>query len=985
MSKTNCSNSKCNIGGSGDIELATLPTSMHSSNCRIGLDKKTGRVKWCPDCQSIKYLLVLPIILLPVIVVFILMMQISSTFTGRIEIHPATERIKVPLDEEPYHRLVRRDVYSFSRENCEIIHHLTDESLKMHEKQLFRDVRTSFIPAGICLHHSFSNDSDDIENHISGYLKANDVDGNRIVNDDEHSNQISVDQLQNYIGDLNLIGRRHRRNIDDLVNDEKQNDSQSTNNDLEEDDGSDEKPIEIPPILKTFWKGGKTPEQIRNSQVEIIKQYMDTSVKPCDDFYQYACGNWDKLNPIPKDKAAYDTFEMLREILDIELNHLLGDSSLPCDSNNLTECIEQSETVKSSNNTSKTEDKKKSSATAEQKAKFLYQSCMNSDLLVKRGLEPLNELLDSLGGWPVLERNWNETAFDWLDLAAKLRLYNNDVFLMQWVGPDIKNSQENVIQFDQTSLGLPTRDYFVQASNLVYLEAYQEFAKQIMFLCGASKNESSVTAEEIVKFEIELALIMASPEDRMNVTQLYRRMTVESLYENVPDIDWQRYLEVVLQEEIDRNETVVMFALDFMKDLIHLLNHTHPKTIANYMLWKFVRHRINSLDDRFQEAKQQFYNILIGREKSPPRWKTCVNQVNSNMGMAVGAIFVRKYFDENSKQDTLAMTHELQESFREILDETTWLDNETKSLAESKVNRMSLKIGYPDYILEEEKLNEKYADLDIHPDKYFENILNVLVHLTRAEQSKLREKVNRTVWNTAPAVVNAYYSRNKNQIMFPAGILQPPFYHRYLPRSFNFGGIGVVIGHELTHGFDDKGRLFDQDGNLNRWWSESAIETFHQRASCLITQYGNYKMNEIGGLAVDGIITQGENIADNGGIKQAYRAYEKWLRNHCQSNECIEQEHLHGLNVTHKQLFFVNFAQVWCGAMRPEATKSKMKTAVHSPGRFRVIGKFIVNEWLMMIIHVEIVAGTLSNSKEFAREFQCGDTAMNPSEKCSVW
>lgn len=362
---------------------------------------------------------------------------------------------------------------------------------------------------------------------------------------------------------------------------------------------------------------------------------------------------------------------------------------------------------------------------------------------------------------------------------------------MQWVGPDIKNSNENVIQFDQNSLGLPTRDYFIKSTNSMYLEAYQTFAKQVIHLCGASENESAMAADEIVKFEIELAQIMASPQDRMNVTQLYRRMSVAGLYDYVPEIDWQRYLEIVLEQKIERHEVIVMFALNFIQDVVQLINNTDPKTVANYMLWKFVRHRINSLDDRFQDAKQQFYNVLIGRKKSPPRWKICVNQVNSNMGMAVGAMFVREYFDDSSKQDTLAMTHELQDTFREILNETNWLDDETKALAESKVNRMSLKIGYPDYILDEEKLNEKYADLEIHPEKYFENVLNVLRHLTRSEQNKLRESVNRTSWNTAPAVVNAYYSRNKNQIIFPAAILQPPFYHRHLPRSFNFGGIGV--------------------------------------------------------------------------------------------------------------------------------------------------------------------------------------------------
>lgn len=952
-----CSHPKCNDGhGVDDMEMGIMPSAGIAIPCRIGLDKATGRVKWCPDCQSIKYLLVLPVILLPVIVVFILMMQISSTFTGRIEIQPTTERIKIPMDSEPYHRLTR-DIYSIAKRDCDVVfHHMTDESMKMHENQLFRDVRTSFIPYGICMPH-FRNGSDDIDSHLNE--KTNNVDDdNQISNSKNEQFPNESNQLQKIsnIAFDSLNFYRQRRSASDPAmeysNDELLERTNKTinNNNLEQigiDATNEEKPVEIPTVLKTFWKSGKTPDQVRHSQVEIIKQYMDTSVEPCDDFYQYACGNWDKLNPIPKDKAAYDTFEMLREILDIELNHLLAEdkSASLCDGNGLNDCsnenMKNSSSMENNPNARIENENIPSKISAEQKAVYLYESCMNSDLLGKRGLEPLHDLLKSLGGWPVLDPNWNASAFNWLELAAKLRLYNNDVFLMQWVGPDIKNSQDNIIQFDQTSLGLPTRDYFIHASNLMYLEAYQKFAEQVMFLCGASSDESATTAEQIVKFEIELALIMASPEDRLNVSQLYRRMTVKSLYEQVPDIDWQRYLEVVLQVNIDRNETIVMFALSFMKDLVQLLNNTEPKIIANYMFWKFVRHRINSLDDRFHHAKQQFYNVLIGRERSPPRWKNCVNQVNSNMGMAVGAIFIRsrKYFDENSKQDTLAMTHELQESFREILNETSWLDEETRNLAELKVNRMSLKIGYPDYILNENELNEKYADLDIHPNKYFENILNVLLHLTRTEQNKLREKVNRTVWNTAPCVVNAYYSRNKNQIMFPAGILQPPFYHRYLPRSFNFAGIGTVIGHELTHGFDDKGRLFDQDGNLNRWWSETAIENFHQRASCLIAQYGNYKINEIGGLAVDGSITAGENIADNGGIKQAYRAYEKWLRNHCQTDECIEQEHLPGLNVTNKQLFFLNFAQVWCGAMRPEATKSKMKTAVHSPGRFRVIGE----------------------------------------------
>lgn len=795
------------------------PTPTQPIVCRLGLDKKSGRVKWCPNCQLIKYMLILPVILLPVTVIFVLMMRISSMYGGRIEVLPATERIKITTDLEPYHRLTRdvNELIATINNNCEIHHNLAAESIDIHEKEPFRDIRTEFIPSEMCLrrYRNNSNEMESVEQSINS------------VDDLSQANQSkSVDQLRRWINkyadpiDYNRLNAeratfnfRRRRQTDDSIENENRtnaNISESISENIPDSDSEliEDKPLEIPAFLRTFWKGGKTYDQIRNSQVEIMKQYMDESVEPCDDFYQYACGNWEKLNPIPKDKAAYDTFEMLREILDIELNSLLSENKVS--DNDIRSGVDSSSTeilptivadspnsievnmVKRSKNALKP-DKASLDVDAEQKAKSLYKSCMNIEILETRKLEPLYRLLDSLGGWPVVDGDkWDASKFDWLELAAKLRLYNNDVFVMQWVGPDIKNSNENIIQFDQNSLGLPTRDYFIRSSNAFYLAAYQTFAQQVMFLCGADEMTSIRAADEIVEFEIELAKIMASPQDRMNVTQLYRRMTVAALYDYVPEIDWQRYLEIVLEQHIERNEVIVMFALNFMQDLVQLINNTDKRTVANYMLWKFVRHRINSLDDRFQDAKQQFYNVLIGRKKSPPRWKSCVNQANSNMGMAVGAMFVREYFDDSSKQDTLAMTHELQDTFREILNETHWLDDETKILAESKVNRMSLKIGYPDYILSADELNQKYADLDIHPEKYFENVLNVLRHLTRSEQSKLRERVNRTAWNTAPAVVNAYYSRNKNQIIFPAAILQPPFYHRYLPRSFNFGGIGKL-------------------------------------------------------------------------------------------------------------------------------------------------------------------------------------------------
>lgn len=716
-----------------------------------------------------------------------------------------------------------------------------------------------------------------------------------------------------------------------------------------------------------------------------MRQYMDETALPCEDFYQYACGNWDKMNPIPKDKAALDTFEMLRENLDKVLEELLSNkidstratafSLDPMESSQQEQekkvrlrrrILKKRSILKAALKTYQNSRSRRhtQSSDAEEKAKQLYESCMNYELLEKRGIQPVLDLIDNLGGWPVLDPDWSATNFDWLNLTSRLRLYNNDIFLVEWIGPDIKNSDENVIQFDQTTLGLPTRDYFLQTTNAVYLEAYKEYMKTVIRLLGAPMERASQAADEIVAFETELAKITTAPEERVNVSLLYNKLTVQELHKAIPQIDWKQYLSVVLERPVNSTEVVVMFAMDFMTNLVKLLAKTEPKTIANYLLWRFVRHRVNNLDDRFQEPKQLFFFALFGREQSPPRWKICVNQVNTNMGMAVGAMFVRKFFDENSKKDTVDMTYELQQSFREILNTTDWLDEKTRHLAELKVNAMQLQIGYPDFILDHTQLNERYKDLQIDPTKYFENTLEVLKLLTRIEQSRLGEPVNKTAWHTAPAVVNAYYSRNKNQIMFPAGILQPPFYHRDFPKAMNYGGIGVVIGHELTHGFDDKGRLFDLDGNLQRWWGDAAVEGFHKRAQCLVAQYDNYTVAEVG-IPVDGTNTQGENIADNGGIKQAFRAYKKWVA--AQNDEVLSREQLPGIKATNTQLFFLNFAQVWCGAMRPEATRNKLKTAVHSPGRFRVIG-------------------TLSNSEDFAKEYQCPlGSPMNPEHKCSVW
>uniref|UniRef100_A0A182XVN2 Uncharacterized protein n=1 Tax=Anopheles stephensi TaxID=30069 RepID=A0A182XVN2_ANOST len=949
-------------------------SSEDSGGCTLGIDQRTGRLHWCPGYRFVKILFVIPAAMLPIGLLFLLLSRFQVVGSVRLSSQLA----------DPMSILGGSGEIGYFTEEQLAANHLPEEIDWAEEQSGDVERRCQPIP------EKGPGESIDTEDRglLRGIVRTSFIPSERRILPADCLGEppLNLNQRQSPPATGAEPERRRVRKSLAWINDDR-----------------------------------SSPASVRAAQVQIMKQYMDPHADPCDDFYQYACGNWDRVNPIPKDKAALDTFELLRESLDLVLKNLLleGEPAGLHDVENALSTVRSPQLGKRATTTTAsvtvagTTDLLQDTITAaeklhrvrkrgradqnrsrravqnkliirsaqvkrvrkrellinddaEMKARHLFVSCMNYALIEQRGLEPLRTLLHSLGGWPVLEPDtWDEANFDWLNLTAALRRYNNDVLIVEWVGPDIKNSDENIVQFDQTSLGLPTRDYYLQPGNRKYLEAYRQFMVEVIGLLGVPADTARAATDEMIDFETQLANITSTPEERNNVSTLYRKLILEQLHEEVPEIDWTRYLTIVTERPVNGSAFVVMFAMGYMRELVELLNQTEPRIVANYLLWRFVRHRINNLDDRFLGAKQRFSNALFGRERNPPRWKNCVTQVNANMGMAVGAMFVRRYFDENSKRDTLTMTHELQEAFREILDRTSWIDAPTRRLAEQKVNAMSLRIGYPDFILDTSQLNARYATLQIHPDRYFENTLNVLSHIRRTDQEKLGQPVNKTAWHTAPAVVNAYYSRNKNQIMFPAGILQPPFYHRHLPKAINYGGIGVVIGHELTHGFDDKGRLFDRDGNLYRWWSDQAIEAFHERAACLVQQYSRYTIDEVG-VQLDGENTQGENIADNGGIKQAFLAYNKWLAAQT-DRRVLEAETLPGLNVTRTQLFFLNFAQIWCGAMRPEATRNKLKTAVHSPGRFRVIG-------------------TLSNSEDFAREYNCPvGSFMNPADKCSVW
>nr|CAD7569224.1 unnamed protein product [Timema californicum] len=555
-------------------------------------------------------------------------------------------------------------------------------------------------------------------------------------------------------------------------------------------------------------------------------------------------------------------------------------------------------------------------------------------------------------------------------------------------------------RLDQMQLALPSRDYYLKASSEGDLKAYHKYMTEVALLLGANASTAAEELNKVIQFEKDLANASLPEADRHDTSAIYRKLKLSQLQVEVPQLNWLEYLNAFLDADITEDEPVVSYAMPYFSEMGRIIQRTDRRVIHNYVLWRMVMNIMPHMIDDYQQKRVEFRKILLGILSERNRWSQCVEWTNKKLGMAVGALFIRDNFNHESKvkpavlfntQETaLEMIHTIREAFNELLAENHWMDDETRAVAKEKADAMNERIGYPELLTDPDELSKEYVmgvlkfrsaytraatalyntslhfkgtspkQLNITEDQFLLNILNVLRYDAYHNLQKLRQPVNKDKWSTEPAVVNAFYNPNKNDIVFPAGILQPLFYSQHFPKSLNYGGIGVVIGHEITHGFDDKGRQFDKDGNMMQWWNNSTVRAFRERAQCIIEQYSLYKLDEVD-LYVNGRMTQGENIADNGGLKQSFRAYKKWVRKHG------EEPGLPGINLTHDQLFFLNYAQIWCGSMRPEDALTKIRSSVHSPGPIRVLGP-------------------LSNSHDFAQAYACPvGSPMNPTNKCTVW
>ncbi|XP_053650118.2 neprilysin-2 isoform X3 [Cherax quadricarinatus] len=664
---------------------------------------------------------------------------------------------------------------------------------------------------------------------------------------------------------------------------------------------------------------------------------MDESVNPCDDFFKFSCGGFLKSAIIPDEKTALSRFNEISDELQEKLRGL----------------VEAEESQDDSPST--------------KMVKALYKSCMDTARIKERGLEPLKEILKEMGGWPVLEGDaWDPSGFQWntnIYINRKLG-YSLDYIFDFSVTTDIKNSSWRIIDIDQPPLGMPSRKYLLKGFNDSDVQAYYNYQVNMAVLLGADRIRAEDEIKESLEFEIQIANYSLPKEERRNATKLYNKMTIGQLQEMVPEIPWLEYINTVLQPffTVTIDEPVVVNVPNFVKNLGKLLTRTPKRVISNYLLWRVTAASVGYLSEDARDIQLEYSKKLVGKGTREPRWKECMGSVSGSLAHAVGSMYARAFFKEDAKAAADEMVRYIRAEFDNIIMSLDWMDEATRVRAMEKARAITPHIAYPPELLMDDKLTGLYQGLEISNGDLLENMRNMTVFGTDYSFKRLREEVDKKDWRShgAAAVVNAFYSPLENSIQFPAGILQGTFFEADRPKYMNFGAIGYVIGHEITHGFDDTGRQFDATGDLRDWWDEETKKKFLEKAKCIIYQYGNYSVPTVN-MNLNGINTQGENIADNGGIKEAYMAYNQWAKDNG------EEKTLPSLPYNTRQLFWISAANVWCGKYRPETLKLRILTGAHSPAQFRVNGPF-------------------SNRPEFARDWNCpiGST-LNPSKRCSVW
>jgi len=642
---------------------------------------------------------------------------------------------------------------------------------------------------------------------------------------------------------------------------------------------------------------------------------IDSKTDPCTDFYKFACGNFAPNHPIPADQSGIDEFYLIYNVNTERLNDILDKYK--------------------ANDPSRTPN--------QQKIGDYYAACMNTDLVEQKGLTDLQPLLDRI----------NKVSKSGLaPLTGDLQRIGVNAFFGFGEMQDFKDATKQIAFVDQGGLGLPERDYYFRTGDKdkQLREQYVAHVTNMLTLSGETPQQALVDAKNILAFETKLADASLTNTERRDPAAIYHMEKLSDFEASINPMPFDKFLEGIHSPHIDSLNVTVP---KFFPAAMAAVNAADIQTLRAYLRYQLLAHYSPQLSKQFDLENFDFYGRkLYGQPQQRARWKRCSTAVDGQLGEALGHVYVDQYFAGDSKEKTLVMVHDIESAMDRDIDTLEWMGPETRVKAKEKLHLIANKIGYPDNWRD-------YSKLSISPTEYLLNDERGTAFENDRQLNKIGQPVDKLEWGMTPPTVNAYYDPSMNNINFPAGILEPAFYDPHADISTNYGHMGAIIGHELTHGFDDQGAQFDGGGNLKDWWTPSDKTKFEAKTSCLVNEYGSF--TAVDDVKVNGKLTLGENTADNGGLVLAYMAYlDRAKKDGIDPAKKIE-------GYTGPQRFYISFAQNYCENSRPEQVRAQVLTDPHSPDHFRANGAIV-------------------NQPGFAPAFGCKVGApMAPANNCRVW